>query len=245
MRATRLPTAMLFLAAIVSMMACVPCLNPLFTEQELVLDETILGSWVDEDDDSWVFEKSTGKSYILTYHPGEAGAPQSTVPGKPVRFEAHLVRLGDDLFLDLFPDSYPDSEALGNDLALVHLVPAHTFSRFWIDQDGIKLGMLDPEWLDKGLAAGEIEIAHKRGEEGVLLTAATSELQAFARTFADDEEAFGVITQLVRVEEQQAEVRHTAVAGIDLLSEDLAQQIDHAVEEVVARIEPAPGALLG
>lgn len=224
---------MLFLAAIVSMMACVPCLNPLFTEKELVLDEAILGSWVDEEHASWVFEQSTEDSYLLTYHPLEAGWPLSSVPGNPVRFEARLVRLGDDLFLDLFPDAYPDSQALGNDLALFHLVPAHTFSRIWIDQEGIKLGMLDPEWLERGLAAGEIEIAHKRGEEGVLLTAATSELQAFARTFADNKEAFGVITQLVRVEEQQPEVRHTAEAGIDLLSEDLVQQIDQAVEEVV------------
>lgn len=41
--------------------------------------------------------------YTLTYLPKGADFQPSQEPGKPARFEAHLVRLGDDLFLDLYP----------------------------------------------------------------------------------------------------------------------------------------------
>ena len=191
MRATRALNTTLLLAAMASVVACVPSLNPLYTDADLVLDEAILGSWVDDEDASWLFEQATEKSYLLTHHPKEVfGLLASEEPGKPVRFEAHLVRLGDDLFLDLYPDSHPSADDLGNHLVVAHLVPAHTFSRIWIDETGVKIGMLDPDWLDEALAARDIEIAHQRGEEGILLTATTPELQAFARSFADDAKAY-------------------------------------------------------
>lgn len=200
MRVRRLLLTGLGLISVVLMAACVPILNPLYTEADLVLDNGLLGSWVEEEGDRWKFERSVGNSYTLTYQEMGMDSDPPEEPGKPAKFEAHLVRLGDDLFMDLYPDSHPDGFDIENELLAWHLVPAHSISRIWIDKDAIRIGLLDPDWLDKALSSGEIEIAHKRGEEGVLITATTPELEVFARSQADNVEAFGVMVDLQRVE---------------------------------------------
>lgn len=187
------------LIAVVLPMSCVPVFNPLYTEADLVLDENLAGIWVEEDSARWRFEKSDGKSYILTYLEMGLDSDPPRDPGKRAKFDAHLVRLGDVLFMDLYPHSYPNEFFMENDLLKSHLVPAHSISRIWIEEDAIRIAMLDPEWLDEALTSGEIEIAHNRGEEGVLITATTPELQAFALSIADNEKAFGVMVELERV----------------------------------------------
>ena len=178
--------------------ACVPSLNPLYTDEDLVFDELLLGFWVASDGDHWQFDRALGGSYVLTFSPQQVEEPADAQVGQPARFDAHLLQLGDDRFLDLYPASYRKGMELANGLLAIHLVPAHTFSRIWIDQGSVRIGMLDLEWLDKVLASGEIEIAHKRGDEGILLTATTPELQAFARAIADNDEAFGAVVKLTR-----------------------------------------------
>lgn len=179
--------------------ACVPSLHPLYTEEDLVFEEALLGSWADTDDDEcWRFERSESKSYVLTFTPEGDEEPIGSGQGRPARFDAHLVQLGDDLFLDLYPDFGSEGIGLGNGLLELHLVSAHTFSRIWIDEDSVRIGMMDSDWLDKALSGGEIEVEHERSEEGILLTAETSELQAFARSIADNSEAFGSVVDLVR-----------------------------------------------
>ncbi len=215
--------------------ACVPSLNPLYTDADLTVDDALTGLWYDSDGASWYFERSDGPSYRLTYSPKLAGVPLQERPGRPGHFVAHLVRLGNDLFLDLYPDSYPDGPDLGNDLLAFHLVPAHTFSRIWIERDSLRLGMMDPDWLDAALDSGEIELAHKRGDEGILLTASTAELQAFARSFAEHPEAFGAEVQLLRsvaaaLGETAAPI---AAPARGELPPELAGEIDAAAAEVL------------
>lgn len=188
------------LIAMALAMSCVPILNPLYTDGDLVLDENLAGIWVEEGSARWRFEKSEGKSYILTYLDMGLDIDPPKDPGKRAKFDAHLVRLGDVLFMDLYPHSYPDEFDMENDLLTYHLVPAHSISRIWIERDAIRIAMLDPEWLEEALTSGEIEIAHRRGEEGVFITATTPELQAFALSIADNTEAFGVTVELERTQ---------------------------------------------
>src|SRR5687768_5465110 len=77
--------------------ACVPSVNPLYTADTIVFDEALLGIWKDkpEADDSWNFSRSNDKSYTLVIQEKDANS----------KFSAHLVKLGDVMFLDLFPDS--------------------------------------------------------------------------------------------------------------------------------------------
>jgi hypothetical protein len=92
-----LPLALVLLAT-----ACGPVewLNPCFKEGDLVLDPALVGAWSDEDGKSILkFHKTGDKDYELLnteIHANEADPEQA-------RYEAHLVRLGAYLFLDLVP----------------------------------------------------------------------------------------------------------------------------------------------
>ena len=96
----------LIVAAMVGwLVACGPAasLNPLFTDKDLTFDDGLLGQWTD-DTPGFVltFEKNGPNAYRLTNSEiGRNQLPTQTVYG------AHLVSLGDHLFLDVVPDQWP------------------------------------------------------------------------------------------------------------------------------------------
>ena len=161
----------------VLMAGCVPSLHPLFTEKDLVYDPALVGTWAEkESEDTWTFLKSGDKAYDLIY----------SQKGVPAQFEAHQVQLGEFLFLD----TYPQEPGIKNDLYMIHLIPAHTFSRIWIEGNVLRLAMLDIDWLKEMIAEKKVDIAHERVDGGIVLTASTKELQEFFLKYADDDKAF-------------------------------------------------------
>jgi hypothetical protein len=184
MRAVKLTVA-LWLAVLV--VGCVPSLHPLYTEEDLVYDPALVGTWaVEESKDTWTFRKAGDKAYDLIY----------TERGVPARFDAHLVRVGEVLFLD----TYPGEPDIKNGFYLIHLVPAHTFSRIGIEGDVLRYAMLDLDWLKKMIAEKETDIGHEEVDGGILLTASPKELQEFFLKYADDDKAFPDRNELHRQE---------------------------------------------
>ena len=182
MRALKLMVA-LGLATLVA--GCVPSLHPLYTDEDLVYDPALVGTWTEEEsEDTWTFRRVGDKSYDLIYTEG----------GVPARFDAHLVQLGESLFLD----TYPGEPDIKNDFYLIHLVPAHTFSRIQIEGDILRYAMLDLDWLRRMISEKKVSIAHEQVDGGVLLTASTTELQEFFIKYADDDKAFPDPTELHR-----------------------------------------------
>jgi hypothetical protein len=174
MRALKLTVA-LGLAVLVA--GCVPSLHPLYTEEDLVYDPALVGTWTEEEsEDTWTFRKVGDKSYDLIY----------TEEGVPARFDAHLVRVGEFLFLD----TYPGEPDIKNGFYLIHLVPAHTFSRIEMEGDALRYAMLDLDWLKRMIAEKATDIGHEEMEGGILLTAPPNELQEFLLKYADDDNAF-------------------------------------------------------
>lgn len=162
----------LFLAGCV-----VPSLHPLFTEKDLVFDPALVGTWAEEDqEETWAFLKSGDNVYDLIH----------TAEGLPVKYEAHLGRLGEFMFLDV----YPGEPEVKNDFYKLHLIPVHTFWRVWIEGDVLRIAMLDPDWLKGMIAQKKVKIAHERMEDGIILTASTQELQKFILQYAEDLKAF-------------------------------------------------------
>lgn len=168
------------LMAAVLLPGCVPSLHPLYTEEDLVFEPGLAGTWIDpENDTAWTFAPGDGKTYAVTYVEG----------GKPGRFEGHLVRIGGKLLLDLHPED-PDIDA--NDFYRLHLVPAHTFLRVDLGPDTLALRPLHPEWIAALLEKDPKAVAHEkiRGGDIVILTAQPRDLQAFLRKHLDAEGAF-------------------------------------------------------
>jgi len=90
------------LATVLLTPACGPLefLNPCYKAEDLVLDPALATSWKDEDGATVLkFQESGEKSYemITIEQHGNAG-PEET------KYDAHLLRLGEYLFLDLVPE---------------------------------------------------------------------------------------------------------------------------------------------
>jgi len=83
--------------------ACGPLewLNPCYQEQDLVFDPALVGTWKEDDSSSVIeFRAVGGKSYrmLVVDRSASNSEPELT------RFDAHLVKLGDTLFLDVLPE---------------------------------------------------------------------------------------------------------------------------------------------
>ena len=84
--------------------ACGPIewLNPCYREADLIFDSALVGRWREPENESTLrFQRSGDKAYELFYT--EARADDAEL--QQSRFEAHLVRLGEYLFLDLLPEA--------------------------------------------------------------------------------------------------------------------------------------------
>ena len=151
-------------------------LQPLYTENDLVFEPSLVGRWGDPDDDrndQWLFEAAGEDAYTLTII--EDGQPEAT-------FEGRLLRLKDHLFLDLFPKS----AAGKNDFLDSHLVPAHSFWRVEVNDETLRLGILKREWLEVELREGRLNLPHEARNDVLVLTVATSELQAFVLSHLEE-----------------------------------------------------------
>ena len=161
---------------------CVPSLNPLYTEKDLIFEPALVGVW-NNGDDTWTFQKRDEKSYALIIRDDDKTAP----------FVAHLVKLGKYRFLDLCPDKDGLNDSKLEGTYTMSLIRGHLFLKVLQIEPALQMVMLDPDWLDKLLKKNPKVISHKQNDdgEGIVLTAATKELQKFMLKYADTKDAFG------------------------------------------------------
>lgn len=159
----------------------VPSLNPLFAEKDLVAYSDIIGNWSQDgkDEDSWKFEKD-GKTYKLTHWDEKK---------RKATFTVSIGKIGTNVFMDVFPsDERPDEHL--SDMAVMHLVPAHTFLKVQKQGAAMNLVALDLEWTTKTLKDDPKMIAHVMRDNYPVLTASTEELQRFVGKLAANTNAF-------------------------------------------------------
>src|ERR1035441_1939153 len=81
--------------------ACIPSLNPFYTDKDLVFDPRLVGTWAEkgkeQEPETWSFEKAGDKAYKLAI---------AEKPGKEGEFTAHLFKLKQEYFLDLLPREF-------------------------------------------------------------------------------------------------------------------------------------------
>jgi hypothetical protein len=203
------------LAAVLAGCGPVFSLHPLFTEEDIVFDEQLLGTWVegsDKSETSWEFarlnEADVGPVakdvlgdvkglYRLTVTTKEE---DKVLRGSVV---ACLGKLEGRMFLDVFPDKFPsgqqDMEKMPLRYNAFFFVPVHTFIQVDRTGDQLKLRLTDEERLAKLLEAEPTAVKHERAmEDRRILTASTKELQAFVLKHAGDDRFFADATVLTR-----------------------------------------------
>jgi len=195
------------------MVGCAPIvsLHPLFTKENLVFEEKLLGAWVQGVNDSdtlWEFARFEESS--AEYLPKDLQSEFKRVYRLNVADgEGHkgvlatcLVKLGDRLFLDIFPDQFPSGES---DIEKVKLMfnaffylPSHTFVRVDAIGDQLKIRMTNEDEFKKLIEADPKAVEYAETQERYVLTGSTKELQAFVTKYADDTRLFPGDITLVR-----------------------------------------------
>ena len=189
---------------------CVPVmsLHPLYTENDLVFDEKLLGSWVDDSNENMLeFSKSdkSSKTYQVIFTDTEGEGKGNGI------FDAHLVKLDGKLFLDVFPNQLPcgDIDEPNEQPKWLYnvffTIPVHTFVRVDSVEPQLKLRLSDDETMKEFLKKETNAVGHEMLEERAVLTAKTKELQKFAVKYADGKEFFSEELVMKRVTGKKAE----------------------------------------
>jgi len=173
--------------------AWVLSLQPSFADSDLEWDPQLVGTWLSDDSSlQMTFTEGEKRAYKLLVVESESGDQKSG------EFDAHLVRLGSDWFLDLFPTGQlPSSE-----FTQMHLFRAHSIARVELHRDSVQLSFLSGAWLKKQLKQKLVDIPYQETQGMLLLTGTTKDIQSFLYFHADDG-TFSDETQLFRQEEQK------------------------------------------
>lgn len=159
---------------------CIPSLHPLYTDQDIVTDDALVGTFVgDDDSSSWTFTRGDNRSYTLVVTEEE---------GKQGTFTVRIVELGDARFLDFYPQDPPENSIAG--FYWMHRVPAHSFLRVEFKEDTLNLTPLKPDWLKEHLEAHPDAVDHMFVDEYPVFTAPTAQLREFVEECLKVEGAF-------------------------------------------------------
>jgi len=101
----------------------------------MAFDPELVGTWVAQDDEEFVFTMIDTTRGVYTLLCDESGAT--------ARFEAVLVELGSETFLDIYPDE-PDND---NSFYLDHLLRVHNILRVQRDADTLWVADFDERSL--------------------------------------------------------------------------------------------------
>jgi len=188
----------LLLLALLTLAGClVRSVHPLYTARDLVFDPALVGVWnLVKDKETakeiWEFQADENKTGYLLLHTDDEG--------RRAKLKAHLVKLGEQHFLDLEPE---DAEKELNSLFVVHLTGCHTFTKVTLTKGAVQLDFFNPDWVREFLEKQPSALRHEliRDDEGkvrdLLLTAPTADLQAFVRKHAAEKEVFKDFGKLV------------------------------------------------
>lgn len=202
------------LLAIVIVSSCtVLSFYPLYTEKELVRDDRIIGEWQSLNNKDF-FPTSENNTVIDTLiweisfqdkiwkkrlnNPFDRGSEEipnkftytlhiydKSMPESNTEFHLHLVKLEDNVFIDLFPEVWQ----MNDTFLAVHLMSVHTFAKIDIGNK-LEINWFDSELLQQLFDENKIRIKHENNGVYTLLTAKPEELQKFVIKFANEDKAF-------------------------------------------------------
>ncbi|HEU4365891.1 MAG TPA: hypothetical protein VFT13_10570 [Candidatus Krumholzibacteria bacterium] len=174
-------------AACATLTGCyVQSLHPLYSDRTSIFDPALIGTWVAEEDDEFVFTLEDTTRGVYTLVCDESGAT--------ARFQAVLAEMDETLFLDIFPEE-PDND---NGFYRDHLMRVHSILKLELTADTLSVFDFDAEWLSTLAAEKKLALPHVLMDGAVLLTGTTGELQTFVRKYARTPEAFSEPVRLRR-----------------------------------------------
>lgn len=190
---------------IVALAGCVPIvsLHPLFTKENIVFEEKLVETWVEDPNDPEVTWEFSRLDESAAQGPLEAWREEITKfyrlsitddEGRKGSFAACLVKVGDGLFLDVFADRFPSGEQDIEKMKLAYngffFLPVHTFIRVDSIGEQLAIRITDDDRFEELIQAEPTAVRHEIVDDRPVLTASTEQLQAFVARFAADERLF-------------------------------------------------------
>jgi hypothetical protein len=187
-----------FAAVAILLAACIPSVNPFYTDKDVVFDQHLIGEWVDKSNPdaltTWKFEQATNRGFLLTV----------TGEGKMGEFSAHLFKLKQEQFLDIIPYdwSYPTNQS---DIITASMFPGHLLLHVAQIEPVLKLSFCNFDWLGSYLEKNPKALAHHVEspentvkEARLILTADTADLQKFVLKHLGTNELFRDYSSMTR-----------------------------------------------
>jgi hypothetical protein len=189
------------LVLLVFLNSCLTTLHPIFTPADLVYKPELIGTWKigENKEEKWaeiirlvqadprLLPGKTAaikdKGYLITYKDSANTISE--------RYIAFLARIGKHLYFDYYPADLPVSSKM-DEFYQVHFVKMHTPYRLELQKEGgFKLSRLESGYMNELIEQKKIRIRHeKKEDEGIVITAPTSELQQYILKYGDDPEAY-------------------------------------------------------
>jgi hypothetical protein len=189
------------ISAVCFIVGCIPSLHPLYTENDLIFEKSLIGTWVDGNpENSWTFSQSGEKEYKLIY----------TDDGKPGEFVVHLLKIKDKMFMDLYP-AEPELKT-DNGFYKAHLIPAHTFMLVKQIEPTLQMAFLNPDKLKEIIKKDPKAVKHEKlgkDDDMDIFTASTQELQDFIMKNIDTPDFFGQPSNLKKAQKTDSDKNAT------------------------------------
>ncbi|MCK4746504.1 MAG: hypothetical protein KAT15_05690, partial [Bacteroidales bacterium] len=178
------PKTFLFIMALAGIIvSCIPSLYPLYREKDLMVNDKLEGIFGDfdgifgEDDDDYWEIRRLGPDIVKDlkgdwqqYQSGYTYRLSVMEDGEMEEFAMHLMKLGEDLYLDFFPVGY----SIKPGFLEMHLAPSHIFAKTEISDEYLVLHFFEMDWLEELLVENRIKISHMKLQDNrYLLTAKT------------------------------------------------------------------------
>ncbi len=159
--------------------------NPLPESSETELEPALLGTWEEFRDEPtiWTFEARSPRRYRL----------QISARDTIAEFEGTLHRLGSDVFLSLSLSPFPGDAA--GETSESEFPPFYAFFKLIVTGDMARLEAISPSWMREMIDAGQLQIDHEvDASASIILTAPGPEIASFLERFANDPEAFSLVS---------------------------------------------------
>lgn len=156
----------------------VTSVHPLYQPGEQIFEPHLIGMW-----------KEKGSSEALEFSRIEDDLYEFTLydDQQAFTFRAGLVRLDDELFLDISPS---DEDDAFETYFGMHLLPLHSFMHVTVDAERLTISHPDVEWFTTFLEESPGHLPYLKRDEQITLTADTAALQGFFRTHLTTPNAF-------------------------------------------------------
>ena len=185
-----------FLATICSVVALCSCvtfsLHPLYEGLDMIELPGAAGKWQTEPEENGrqrtiVIEKEKSANlYKVTVSNSSASPSGADV------FDVVFVKIDGRVFYDAQQSSTVTN---GQEWFPEFFVRPHMIGRIRLEGNTLQHDLLDDDWLKARLYSGKIKLSYEITDEkwnDLVLTAPSEDLQGFAATYANDDQAFGM-----------------------------------------------------